>query len=58
MPGYAFGGAIVEAAPEFPDVKFIALDVAAGDLLETAVVRPARSTTTPPRIGTSASTLT
>ena len=33
MPGYAFGGAIVEAAPEFPDVKFIALDVAAGDLL-------------------------
>ena len=36
MPGYAFGGAIVEAAPEFPDVKFIALDVAAGDLLETA----------------------
>ncbi len=37
MPGYAFGGAIVEAAPEFPDVKFIALDVAKGDLLETAV---------------------
>ena len=28
MPGYAFGGAIVEAAPEFPDVKFIALDTA------------------------------
>ena len=37
MPGYAFGGAIVEAAPEFPDVKFIALDVGAGDILETAV---------------------
>ena len=37
MPGYAFGGAIVEAAPEFPNVKFIALDVAKGDLLETAV---------------------
>ena len=37
MPGYAFGGAIVEAAPEFPEVKFIALDVAKGDLLETAV---------------------
>ena len=37
MPGYAFGGAIVEAAPEYPEVKFIALDVAAGDLLETAV---------------------
>ena len=39
MPGYAFGGAIVEAAPEFPDVKFIALDVAASDLLETAVAK-------------------
>ncbi len=39
MPGYAFGGAIVEAAPEFPKVKFIALDVAAGDLLETAVAK-------------------
>ena len=39
MPGYAFGGAIVEAAPEFPDVKFIALDVAKGDLLETAVAK-------------------
>ena len=37
MPGYAFGGAIVEAAPEYPDVKFFALDVAKGDLLETAV---------------------
>ena len=37
MPGYAFGGAIVEAAPNYPDVKFIALDVAKGDLLEAAV---------------------
>ncbi|MCI7727821.1 MAG: BMP family ABC transporter substrate-binding protein, partial [Clostridiales bacterium] len=37
MPGYAFGGTIVEAAPEYPDVKFIALDVAAGDLLEAGV---------------------
>ena len=37
MPGYAFGGTIVEVASEYPDVKFIALDVAAGDLLETAV---------------------
>ena len=43
MPGYAFGGAIVEAAPEFPDVKFIALDVAAGDLLETAVAKACES---------------
>ncbi len=37
MPGYAFGGAIVEAAPQHKDVKFIALDVGKGDLLETAV---------------------
>ena len=37
MPGYAFGGTIVEAAPEYPDVKFIALDVAKGDLLEAGV---------------------
>ena len=37
MPGYAFGGTIVEVAENYPDVKFIALDVAAGDLLETAV---------------------
>ena len=37
MPGYAFGGAIVESAPNYPDVKFFALDVAKGDLLETAV---------------------
>ena len=32
MPGYAFGGAIVEAAPEFPDVKFIAIDVTQFDI--------------------------
>ena len=37
MPGYAFGGAIVEAAPQFPDVKFIALDVGKSDLLEAGV---------------------
>ena len=37
MPGYAFGGTIVEIASEYPDVKFIALDVAAGDLLEAGV---------------------
>ena len=37
MPGYAFGGTIVEAAPEYPDVKFIAIDVAKGDLLEAGV---------------------
>ena len=37
MPGYAFGGTIVEAAPKYKDVKFIALDVAKGDLLEAGV---------------------
>ena len=34
MPGYAFGEAITETAPKFSDVKFIALDVSAGDLGE------------------------
>ena len=43
MPGYAFGGAIVEAAPEFPEVKFIALDVAKGDLLEAGVAKAGES---------------
>ena len=37
MPGYAFGGAIVEAAKDYPEVKFVALDVAKGDLLEAGV---------------------
>ena len=37
MPGYAFGGAIVEAAPQHKDVKFIALDVGKSDLLEAGV---------------------
>ncbi len=37
MPGYAFGGTIAEVAAEYPDVKFVALDVAAGDLLEAGV---------------------
>ncbi|MCR5154253.1 MAG: BMP family ABC transporter substrate-binding protein [Lachnospiraceae bacterium] len=37
MPGYAFGGTIVETSGEYPDVKFIALDVAAGDILEAGV---------------------
>ena len=43
MPGYAFGGTIVEAAPKYPEVKFIALDVAKGDLLEAGV--PAKGET-------------
>ena len=37
MPGYAFAGTLVEVAPQHPDVKFVALDVALGDLLEAAV---------------------
>ena len=37
MPGYAFAGTIVEAAPRYPEVKFIALDVGVGDLLEAGV---------------------
>lgn len=32
MPGYAFGGTIIECAANNPDVYFIALDVSAGDL--------------------------
>ena len=38
MPGYAFGAAIAETAHKFEDVKFIALDVSAGDLGEGFVV--------------------
>ena len=34
MPGFAFAGTVVEAAPKNPGVKFIALDVAKGDLFE------------------------
>ena len=37
MPGYAFGGTIAEISGDYPDVKFIALDVSAGDLLEGGV---------------------
>ena len=37
MPGYAFGGTIAEISAEYPDVKFVALDVAKGDLLEAGV---------------------
>ena len=37
MPGYAFGGTIAEVSGEYPDIKFVALDVAKGDLLEGAV---------------------
>ncbi len=37
MPGYAFGGTVAEVSSEYPDVKFIALDVSKGDLLEGGV---------------------
>lgn len=37
MPGYAFGGTLVEVAEAYEDIKFIALDVAAGDILEAGV---------------------
>ncbi len=43
MPGYAFGGTLVECAAQYPDVKFIALDVGKGDILEAAV--PAKEET-------------
>ena len=37
MPGYAFGSTVAEVSCNYPDVKFIALDVAKGDLLEGGV---------------------
>lgn len=37
LPGYAFGGSLAEVSGEYPDVKFFALDVAEGDLLEGGV---------------------
>ena len=43
MPGYAFGGTIAEVSGNYPDIKFIALDVAKGDLLETAVAQKGES---------------
>ena len=37
MPGYAFGGTIAKVSREYPNIKFVALDVAKGDLLEGGV---------------------
>ena len=37
LPGYAFGATIAQVSGTYPDVKFIALDVAKGDLLEGGV---------------------
>ena len=39
MPGYAFAGAVVELTENYPETKFIALDMAIGDLLEAALSR-------------------
>ena len=36
MPGYAFGPAIQEVAPEYDDITFIALDVSEGDIGDLA----------------------
>ena len=37
MPGYAFGATIAEVSGNYPEIKFVALDVAKGDLLEGGV---------------------
>ncbi len=37
LPGYVFSEAIAELSGKYPDVKFIALDMTEGDLLEAAV---------------------
>ena len=37
MPGYAFGTTVAEVSCNYPEVKFVALDVSKGDLLEGGV---------------------
>ena len=37
MPGYAFGGTIAEVSGNYPEIKFVGLDGAKGDLLEGGV---------------------
>lgn len=37
MPGYMFAAAVVSQAEMYPDVKFVALDVGAGDICEKGV---------------------
>ena len=37
LPGYAFGGTLAQVSKDYPEIKFIALDVAKGDLLEGGV---------------------
>ena len=37
MPGYAFAGSVAELSANYPETKFVALDMSAGDLLEAGV---------------------
>lgn len=37
LPGYMFAAAIVEQSELYPDIKFVALDVSAGDICEKGV---------------------
>lgn len=37
LPGYMFASAVVEQSEMYPDIKFIALDVSAGDICEKGV---------------------
>ena len=39
MPGYMFAAAVVNKSNEYPNIKFIALDVGAGDILEKGVAK-------------------
>ena len=39
LPGYIHGATVVELSETYPETKFIALDIGAGDLLSTAVAR-------------------
>ena len=37
LPGYMFASAVVEQSEMYPDIKFVALDVSAGDICEKGV---------------------
>ena len=37
MPGFSFGGTIFEVSEDYSDIKFIGVDVSAGDILEAGV---------------------
>ena len=52
MPGYAFGTTVAEVSCNYPEVKFVALDVSKGDLLEGGVPLRVVSMTTTPTTGT------